>query len=288
MNETLSRAERFIWSTARVLEQRRFEYRYQGGDREAVLTALAPYRTADGGYGYALEPDGRGPTSQPPHVWTALGVLEEIGAVDDAVCGYLESITTAGGGVPLALPSLEPYPRAPWWGIEPGGSLITTAEILAPLLQGGVAHPWVERATGFCWTAVDALGKTHPYEIEAAITFLDVAPERERAQRAAQRVGELARAQNLIGRAPDGYAAGETHEPHDFAKRPSSLARAWFSDAEIEQSLDALAAAQAPDGGWHPKWAVWTPATGPEWGGIVTLRALATLEAYGRLTSSTP
>ena len=73
------RAEAYIWSTARVLEQRRFEVLFKDGDPAAVEAALAPYRTADGGYGYALEPDGRGPTSQPPHIWTALEALEDAG-----------------------------------------------------------------------------------------------------------------------------------------------------------------------------------------------------------------
>jgi hypothetical protein len=109
------------------------------------------------------------------------------------------------------------------------------------------------------------------------------ASERERASEAAARVGRRVRAQDLVGRAPEGYSAGETHEPHDYAPRPDSLARAWFTDAELETSLDALAAQQREDGGWHPKWAVWTPATGPEWGGRVTLEALEVLEAYGRL-----
>ena len=76
------RAEAYIWSTARVLEQRRFEVLFKDGDPAAVKAALAPYKTPDGGYGYALEPDGRGPTSQPPHIWTALEALEDAGSTD--------------------------------------------------------------------------------------------------------------------------------------------------------------------------------------------------------------
>jgi hypothetical protein len=277
MNETISRAAGAIWSSARVLEQRRFERLYGDGDDAAVLAALAPYRTADGGYGYALEPDGRGPTSQPPHVWTALEVLEELEAVDPAICDHLETISAPDGGLPLALPSLEPYPRAPWWGIQPGGSLIATAEVLGRLIN--VDHPWVERATAFCWERIEALDRTHPYEAEAAVTFLDAVG----GEQAAARVGELVREQGLVGRAPEGYAPNEVHHPHDFAKRPGSLARAWFDDAEMDASLDVLEREQADDGGWHPKWQVWTAATGPEWTGIVTLRALATLRAYGRV-----
>jgi hypothetical protein len=277
MNDTISRAATAIWTSARVLEQRRFEHRYGDGDAASVLAALAPYRTADGGYGYALEPDGRGPVSQPPHVWTALEVLDELGAVDPAICDHLETISAPDGGLPLALPSLEPYPRAPWWGIEPDGSLIATAQVLLRLKD--VSHPWVDRATEFCWAKVKALGETHPYEAEAAIVFLDaVGGEAE-----AARIGELVKAQGLIGHAPEGYAADEVHRAYDFAPRPTSLARAWFSDAEMDAALDHLAGEQGEDGGWHPSWTIWTPAIGTEWIGVLTLRNLAILEAYGRV-----
>jgi hypothetical protein len=281
MNETISRAANAIWSGARVLEQRRFEHRYDDGEAAAVLAALAPYRTTDGGYGYALEPDGRGPVSQPPHIWAALEVLEELGAVDAAICDHLLTISAPDGGLPLALPTLEPYPRAPWWGIEPSGSLIATAQVLSRLK--GVEHPWVDGATEFCWAQVDAIGDTHPYEAEAAVVFLDAAADRRRAEAAAERIGRLVREQGLIGVAPQGYAANEVHHPYDFAPRPDSLARRWFSDAELDAALDGLAAEQGEDGGWHPKWLIWTPATAAEWMGVVTLRALAILRAYGRL-----
>ena len=56
MTETISRAEAYIWSTARVLEQRRFELLFGEGDPAMIRAALEPYKTADGGYGYALEP----------------------------------------------------------------------------------------------------------------------------------------------------------------------------------------------------------------------------------------
>jgi hypothetical protein len=91
MNETLTNAANAIWSSARVLEQRRFEHRYLGGDAAQVHKALDPYRTADGGFAYALEPDGRGPTSQPPHIWQALEVLEELDAIDPAICDHLQT-----------------------------------------------------------------------------------------------------------------------------------------------------------------------------------------------------
>ena len=120
-------------------------------------------------------------------------------------------------------------------------------------------HAWLFRATDFCWAAVDALETSHPYEVEAAIAFLDGAPDRSRAEAAADRLGRLVREQGLAVLDPariadfpvsDGYAPGEHHFPHDYARVPESLARRWFTDEEMKRSLDHLQAAQQEDGGW--------------------------------------
>jgi len=277
----IDKAQEYVWATARVLEQRRFEFLFgDGGDPAAVKAALEPYKTSDGGYGYALEPDGRGPTSQPPHIWTALEVLEELGETDSGIGDHIASLTAPDGGVPVALPSLEPYPRAPWWGIGTKGTLLATA-LLYSRLHG--EHDWKMGAEAFCWRAIEGIETTHPYEVESAITFLDAASDRDRAVAQAERLGTLVREQNLVGTQPEGYSPGEIHHPHNFARRPDSLARAWFSDSEIESSLDHLESEQREHGGWEITWAHWLPAIPFEWSGIITIDALKVLRAYGRV-----
>ena len=61
----LPAAARFLESTARVLERRVFDHRFEGADPGPVLHALKAYRNDDGGFGHALEPDIRDPASQP-------------------------------------------------------------------------------------------------------------------------------------------------------------------------------------------------------------------------------
>jgi hypothetical protein len=275
-----ARAERYIWTTARVLEQRRFEVVFKDGDPARVREALDAYRTADGGYGYALEPDGRGPTSQPPHIWTALETLADAGLSED-VCDHLMTMTAPDGGVPVALPSLADWPHAPWWEIGTEGTLLATSLLYQHLRD--VDHPWVRGAEAFLWRAVDGIEKTHPYEVEAAIGFLDAAADRPRAEAAAGRLGELVREQNLVSQEIEGYTVGEIHHPHDFAKRPNSLAARWFSREELDASLDVLEGKQLEAGGWPITWAVWLPAIEIEWSGLMTLQALKVLSAYGRL-----
>ena len=72
-----------------------------------MLETLRAYRNADGGFAHAVEPDVRGPVSQPVGVHTVMEVLHEIGAHDDpmigSACDWLASVTRDDGGVPFCL-----------------------------------------------------------------------------------------------------------------------------------------------------------------------------------------
>ncbi|MFJ8767973.1 hypothetical protein [Streptomyces clavifer] len=294
---TLARAEQFIWLTARVLEQRRFAHLFLEGSADAVETALAAHLNDDGGYGHALEPDLRGPVSQPLHTAHALSVLDSIGRCGglrvERICRYLTAVSTKEGALPALHPSQRGYPAAPFIPVvdNPPAELLTTGPVVGLLHRNRVWHAWLFRATDFCWAAVDALEQSHPYEIEAAIAFLDGVPDRARAEAAADRLGHLVREQHLVVLEPrrraeypvaPGYAPGEHHFPYDYARTPGSFARRWFSDTELQTSLDHLADEQQADGGWPVGWRQWAPGTALEGRPIVTLKALQTLRAYGR------
>ena len=53
--------------------------------------------------------------------------------------------------------------------------------------------------------------------------------------------------------------------------------------AALADELDDLVAGQQDDGGWTFSWSAWNPAAAWEWRGVVTVQALRTLAAYGRL-----
>lgn len=286
-----------MWLTARVLEQRLFAYHFLHGAPDAVEAALDAYRDEDGGYGHALEPDLRGPVSQPLHTAHALRVLDAIGRCAgqrvERVCRYLTAVSTPDGALPAVRPGQRGYPTAPFVPVvdDPPSELLATGPVVGLLHRNEVWHAWLFRATDFCWRAVESLEKSHPYEVEAAVAFLDSAPDRPRAEAAADRLGRLVREQRLAALDPDdlgaypvapGYAPGEHHFPHDFARSPASLARAWFTDGEMARSLDHLAAEQQEDGGWPVRWRQWAAAPTLEARPMVTIEALRTLRAYGR------
>ncbi|RJQ83334.1 hypothetical protein D5S17_00170 [Pseudonocardiaceae bacterium YIM PH 21723] len=288
---TIAAATPFIWQSARVLEQRRFLALFADGPVEPVLTCLDGYRCVDGGYGFALEPDGRGPGSQPVAALFALAIAEQLGGISrvaERLDGYFSSVTCPDGGLRFVDPAIDGYPRAPWWQFteEPVGSLIPTANILGILHRAGVEQKWMDAATEFCWAAIDRLTSTHPYELNACVQFLD-AFSSDRAVEAAARLGRICREQELVALpAGGGEVPGGTHEerffPHLYASSPVSHAARWFSAEELAWSLDLLAAEQQPDGGWPVPWAVWTPVVEHEWRPVLTIDALCTLRAYGR------
>jgi hypothetical protein len=283
----LDAAEGFLAATARILDRRRFERHFRGGAAAPVRDAVAAYRTADGGFGHGLEPDGRTPGAQPPAIALALRVLDEADAWDAVLvagaCDWLAAHAPEAGGALFVAPGVDGWPHAPWWAPEPGGppNLITTGPAAGVLLARGTEHPWLPRAAAWLHEAIDALRDAHPYEVRGALDFLAHAPDRARAGAQVARLEALVRERGLV--ALDPHAEGETHGPLDFAPRPDAPARAWFDEATIAVHLDALEAAQGGDGGWSFDWLAWSPVAAAEWRGAVTVDALLTLRAYGRL-----
>ncbi|MEV2270511.1 hypothetical protein [Nonomuraea africana] len=279
-------AERYLQLNARLIERLRFEALYRGGSKERVLQVLRGYQNPDGGFGHAMEPDLRGPSSQPEPVEVAFWILDELDAFDDpmvaAACDYLASVTTKDGGVPFVLPTVKEAPHAPWWEPQedPPGSLIPTASIAGLLHKHGVKHPWLESATSFCWNALARIDETTPYHARAIVTFLDLVDDRERADAEFARLKEAILATVTM----DPFAEGEVHFPLDFAPAPLRHL-SLFSDETIEEHLDALARLQAPEGGWEPNFLMWTPVVRHEWGGYLTVARLNTFRAYGRSTA---
>jgi len=121
---TFGKARAFIYRNARPLDLARWQYHFEKGSREAVLTALAAYQNEDGGFGHALEPDAWNPNSTPIQTWAATEILREIGLADSAhlmiqgILRYLASGMDFDGTVwRNAVPSNHDYPHASWWSV---------------------------------------------------------------------------------------------------------------------------------------------------------------------------
>jgi hypothetical protein len=281
----LESATDFILRNARVLDRHRFARRFRDGPADAVVRALLPYRNEDGRFGQALEPDIRGPSSQPVPVEHALLILDAVdrfeSGIVDGVLGWLTSVTTDEGGVPFVLESVDEAPHAEWWVPTGKASLNPTAGILGLLQKHDVQHPWISAAETYCWRALDdRLDDLGPDDAISVLTLLEHARDRERAAAVVARlhpriVDELA--------ALDPATPGYVKSPLEFAPHPDRLARRFFDDATIEMHLAALAAKQEADGGWPITWRPPSPAAVSEWRAFMTIKWLDVLDNYGRL-----
>lgn len=281
--EAFREAEHFLLRNARLIDRHRYAFAFQSGSTAPILSVLDAYRNLDGGYGNALHPDLRGHGSQPLTTAAALHHLGEIGALTrdrtTGACRYLTSVTDDDGGVPCVLPTVRHTEAAPWWREtrDFSGALDPTATIAGLLHAHHSSDPWRDRATAFCWTRLSTLNWTTPGEAAAICTFLQHVTDRPRARAEFDRIAPMIRV--VIDLDP----AGHGHRPLDFATRPDHIARRLFTDAEIEEHLDALREEQQNDGGWNLGREPWTDSTRCEWRAIITLRRLLTLHAYGRI-----
>ena len=283
---SLERAREFLYRDARLLERRLFSTLFEGAPVPGVVDALIAYRNADGGFGHALEPDKRCPESQPLDVQIAFETLVAAGAsareiVTDA-CGFLETVTTPDGGVPIALESATHYPRAAHWSeISPDAGVNPTAALAGLLYHLRVDHPWRERAAAFCFAELEREVPHEAHAIRCVFEFLEHAPDRARADAWAGRVAAALPTAEWFRADPDDVTYGVP--PPSFAPTPQSPWRACFDDTLFEAHLDRLAADQQADGGWPITWDAPSAAAELEWRGIETLRAIRVLAAYGRV-----
>jgi hypothetical protein len=284
MGIDLAAARQFIESTARVLERHQLAVLLDDGPIEPVLTALKAYQNADGGFGHALEPDVRCPGSQPSAALSALDVLAGLDAAHDPmvteVADWIAAIAHPDGGVPTVLPSADGHPRAPWMEPNPEAGFLTYA-LAARLWRLGVRHPWLEKATTWCWHQIDAIESPGGYTVLFALQFLDAVPDPVRAAAAVDRFRSAIRDDGTV--AVEGGIENEHIKPLDLSPRPGTPSRALISDETIAADLDRLEGEQFDDGGWDFHFLHFSPGQTVEWRGVVTLGAIWTLREHGRV-----
>ena len=275
-------AETFIWKTARLLDRHRYSMLFEDGPAEPVIDALRGYQNPDGGFGHALEPDVRCPSSQPSPTLYALEILHEAGSADGELASnahaWLAQIAGPDGSVPSALPDFDGHPHAPWYTAEPG-SMLTFALVAACHEGGAAGGEWLERATDWCWRSIETTKRPAGYLLKFALAFLDAVPAEDRARKA---IDSLAGRVDSSAVEPVGGTEGERLRPLDLSPGPGSRSRALVAEAQIEAHLDTVKSEQCDDGGWMFDWLAWSPAQTADWRGIVTIRALTWLRDNGR------
>jgi hypothetical protein len=294
MTTDLSAASDFMATHARVLDRRRFELLNGETDPAGVLAALDGYRNADGGYGWGLEADLRSPESQPGAAAHAFEVFEAIAPATApqavALCDWLDSVTLADGGLPMALPAASSAGSAPWWeAADPTVSSLQITTFTAAAAQrvaagdpAVAAHPWLERATRYCLDAIGSLEEApFAYVLAFSVALLDSVYERRPEAAGLMRMlGEHIPADGRIR--VRGGTENETLHPLDIAPDPDRPARELVAPDFIAADLDRLAALQQDDGGWIVDYLKISPAGSLDWRGYATVEAVDILRRNGR------
>ena len=284
MTIDLAAAERFMYENARLLDLHRAAVLLHDAPISPVLSALRAYRNPDGGFGHGLEPDVRGPYSEPVSTLDALEVLVEVGAREDPMIrdavAWLALIAFPDGSIPMAMATAAAFPHAPWMVPSEGGSHLTFM-LAAALAHAGVSDPWLERACAWCWERIEGGTGLEGYWIKAAIGFLDAVADEARALVAIRRIGERLDADGSIPVL--GGTDNERLRPLTLSPHPGARSRMLFSQTQIDTELDAVESGQQDDGGWTFDFLAWSPGQELDWRGAVTLAALRSLRRHGRV-----
>ena len=280
----IDKAEAYIWATARVLEQRRFEVLFKDGDPAAVKAALEPYKTPTAATATRWSPTGAGRRASRRTSGPRWRRSRTPARPTRASATTSTTITAPDGGVPVALPTHGAVAaRAVVAHRHRGHAARDRAAVRAARHARRRTRGWrgPRRSAGTRSTRSRRRTRTRSRPRSRSSTPRRDRARAERGGRAARRAGARAGPRRHAAR---GLLEGEIHHPHDFARRPDSLARAWFTDDEIERSLDHLEsrAARRRRLADHVG-ACGLPAIEIEWSGLVTIAALKTLRAYGRI-----
>jgi len=233
-------ARLFILRHGRVLERRVFAALFEDGDPNDVVTALRAYQNADGGFGHGLEPDKRAPTSQALDVEVAFETLVSVGVaapeIVTAACDWLSTIAVPSGAVPILMPDNADFPRAGHWTrTEYPPGLNPTCGIVARAKQMGISHPWLEQATEYCFTEIEA-GRIEAegHLLLGATKFLASVFDQMRAELGVIAVREAIDHASFFKL--DAHSDDYGVTPLDFVPSPDSLVAGWPSGVPSRRS----------------------------------------------------
>lgn len=297
------KAKAYLFENGRLLDQRRYEYHFEGGSQAAVLEALAAYQNEDGGFGRALEPDLRTMASSAIATSTAFSFLREVGVsarkppVQLGVQYLLDSYYEEKGVWPIIPPEVEDAPHAWWWSYADseenfGGFLVNPRAAIAGHLQhySSLVRPdfleKVKSAVLECLNSYTDTIAVYDFACYQGLAEADGLPEGEK-EKIVKKLTQLLQT-NLV-EDPEKWMGEGGITPLVAAPMPDSALSGTIEDELIQANLDEEIEAQLEDGSWPLGWD-WSPidqaawnAAERDWKGSIIVNKLRMFRAYGRL-----
>lgn len=308
----LARAEQYVFTYGRAVDQALYRFWFAGDSAETVLVALVDYQNHDGGFGHALEPDLRCAASSVIATSQAFAVLRDVGAPPDhpLVRGglrYLAAVYDRAERVwPIVPAAVEDAPHAPWWEFAESATnfgrfrINPSAAVLGHLYHFmGPANAHLLGMSGLLMLneATDAL-LAHLDDAETAVgmhdllCLLGLAAADNVPQPVVDRVAAHARAAapGLVVTDPAQWSRYGM-PPTDAVPQPDALLADVVPADAVAAHLDAVIAAQLPDGSWPLSWRwdfidadAWAQAE-RDWKGHLAVQRLRVLRAFGRIAA---
>ena len=141
-SEDYKEIKSWMYRNARQIELALWQYYFENGSQEAVLSSLSYYQNEDGGFGHALEADSWNPNSSPYQTLNAINILKGISFTDKqhpimkGIFKFLESNAYCSeNGWYFNIPSNNDHAHAPWWTFDMEENAVegigVTAEIVS-------------------------------------------------------------------------------------------------------------------------------------------------------------
>ncbi|NSW51082.1 MAG: hypothetical protein HPY85_01080 [Anaerolineae bacterium] len=301
VTKAITKGGEYLLEYGRDVEQACYRHLFLGEHLASVITVLAQYQNADGGFGHGLEPDLQVPdssilaTSEALILLRSLGVDPHTALFEGAIEFLLGNYQPEGKGWPFVPVNTDQFPRAPWWNYDP--DVHSSRHNPRPQLLGDLIvarHLVPENLISVLADDVTACLKKDSGELQMHDLLSYLRLSRTSGLPQALRTALELHLPGMIGRNvetdPEQWS-GYSLYPYQVVEHPDDPLMAEWGTAML-QSIRYMLDHQTADGCWEPTWdwggqflVAWEAAK-KDWRSVITLNNLVVLKKFGAMVSS--